>query len=168
MSQDQLVYANQIINTGSFSSDNAAITTDGSGNLNKVTGITGTGVVQGASLKTTAGKITMSVLGDILDLSGATGKIGVGTTSTKLQFQLAATTNNLQDSATNEIPSCARSTFSSITATNHLYAGTTPNTCLLNQQTGTATATAIGTIGATQYTPTGGVSATYAVLTYNA
>ncbi len=163
MSQDELVYAAKATIAGKISTDNGNFSTDGtSGN------VTAAALTASGNVLLSNKKLGAAVAGDMLDLSAATGKIGVGPTSTKLQFQLAATTNNLQDNQANELPSCARSTFSTITATNHNYAGSTPNTCLLNQQTGTATATAIGTIGATQYTPTGGVSATYAVLTYNA
>lgn len=83
------------------------------------------------------------------------------------KFGLALNTSTLLDSAGNQVNSGAKSTFSTITATNHNFAGATPDIVLLNQQSGTATATAAGTIGATQYTPTGGVSATYVAYTMN-
>lgn len=77
-------------------------------------------------------------------------------------MNVAATTNNWVDNNGNQLNAGAKSSFSTITATNHNYAGGgTPTIIVLNQQSGTATATAAGTIGATQYTPTGGVSATY-------
>lgn len=64
----------------------------------------------------------------------------------------AAGTGVWKDAVGNEICSGAKSTFSTNTATNHLYVGGTPNmvaACV----TGTATATAFGTFTATQYTP---------------
>ena len=78
------------------------------------------------------------------------------------QEPVVANTGNMIDAAGNQINSGAKSTFSTITATNHNFIGSvTPTIVNMNQQTGTATATAIGTITTTQYTPTGGVSATY-------
>jgi|SRR5579883_1872194 hypothetical protein len=114
-----------------------------------------------SSLLAQDGKFGKAAAGDLMDYSGATALRKLGPTSTKLQDVIAATTNNWTDSNGNQINAGAKSTFSTITATNHNYAGATPSIIVLNQQTGTATATAAGTIGATQYTPTGGVSATY-------
>lgn len=65
---------------------------------------------------------------------------------------LAGTGSALKDSSANEIVSGAKSTFTTNTATNHLFAGGTPNfvaACM----TGTASATSFGTFTATQYTP---------------
>lgn len=63
-----------------------------------------------------------------------------------------AGTGKITDGSSNEIVSGAKSTFTTNTATNHLYAGGTPN-FVSAMVTGTATATSFGTITATQYTP---------------
>jgi len=78
------------------------------------------------------------------------------------QEPVVGNTNTWVDAAGNQVNSGAKSSFSTITATNHLFIGSvTPTIVNMNQQTVTATSTAIGTITTTQYTPTGGVSATY-------
>lgn len=83
-----------------------------------------------------------------------------------LQEPVVGNTNTWIDAAGNQVNAGAKSTFSTITATNHNFIGSvTPTIVNLNQQTGTATATAVGTLTANQYTPTGGVSATYAAET---
>lgn len=72
----------------------------------------------------------------------------------------SANAGQLQDGAGNEIASFASSTFSTLTATNHLFKGATPTFCFLTQNAGasgagTAAAMSVGTFTATQYTPAG-------------
>lgn len=101
---------------------------------------------------------------DTLIVTDSINTAKIGAIAAALKVALAATTTNITDTNGNELVSVARSTFSTITATNHNYATATPNTVLFDQTSGTATATGIGTIGATQYTPFGGVSANYTAI----
>lgn len=153
MSQDGVIVVEKII------SDNRSFQTDGGGNITVVNSITTTGIVL-------FGRKKMGFVadGDFIDFSAAQGLLKLGPTSTSLKLSFAATTTNFTDTNGNELVAVARSTFSTITATNHNYATATPNTVLFDQTSGTPTATAIGTIGATQYTPTGGVSANYTAI----
>lgn len=164
--------------TGGWNFD--GISSDGTGNGNltiagtvAVTGaqtLTGATALNGAATLAGVTLVSRKKLGfaadaDFIDFSAAQGLLKLGPTSTTLKLSgLAATTSNLTDNNANEIVAVARSTFSTITATNHNYAGATPNTVLFDQTSGTATATAIGSIGASQYTPTGGVSANYTAI----
>lgn len=146
--------ANVGVPSGGIYADNGNFTTDG---------VNGNTTIGGNTLLSNK-KLGAAAAGDIFDFSGAQGILKLGPTSTTLKLNLACTTTNFVDTNANELVSVARSTFSTITATNHNYAVATPNTVLFDQTSGTATATAIGTIGATQYTPTGGVSANYTAI----
>lgn len=71
-------------------------------------------------------------------------------------LNVAATAALVSDSNANQINSVAKSSFSTLVATNHNYAGGgTPTWIGCCQTAGTAAAMGFGTIGATQYTPNG-------------
>lgn len=106
MSQDSEIYSQTIINSGSFSSDNGAVKTTGSGSLTATGTIVGGATVVGAiasnaTINTNVAKASVApaaaVTGIILQKGTVDGQgfdlVNLGTSTSTVTFATAATSN---------------------------------------------------------------------------
>lgn len=151
MSQDPSIVADTIKVLGSLTTSNGNFSTDAtSGNL----------TMAGVALFSSK-KLGFAANGDFVDASGATQVRKLGPTSTKLQDNIAATTNNWTDANANQINSGGTKISASANgAIAHTYAGTLTPT-LINTMLTVAGTVIWGTIGTANATITMSAAGAY-------
>lgn len=151
MSQDPNIVADSIRVNGSLTTSNGNFSTDAtSGNM-----------TMAGTLLLSSKKIGITAAGDLLDASGATQVRKLGPTSTKLQDNVAATTNNWTDANANQINSGGTKISASANgAIAHTYAGTLTPT-IINTMLTVAGTVIWGTIGTANATITMSVAGAF-------
>lgn len=144
MSQDPTIVADSIRVNGAITTSNGNFATDASSGALTMAG----------TLLLSSKKLGITAAGDLLDASGATQIRKLGPTSTKLQDNVAATTNNWTDLNNNQINSGGTKIAASANgAVAHTYAGTLTPT-LINTMLTVAGTVIWGTIGTSNATIT--------------